>query len=169
MKFLVIYSASPNYNYTFETYYEGALSETDDQGGVNLSYKFDPNPDLLILDGIPTTGGDTLTKKELKPVVKAAINYWEDQGIDQEQRKLLKKADILIGDLGDTLLAETNGSTITLDDDAAGYGWSDSLDTVQPDEVDLFSAVTHEFGHILGYDHDVMGGESRSRRTSSTT
>jgi hypothetical protein len=32
-------------------------------------------------------------------------------------------------------------------DDAAGYGWSDSLDALDSTRVDLLSAVTHEFGH----------------------
>ena len=32
----------------------------------------------------------------------------------------------------------------------------DSLDGVDLGEVDLLSALTHEIGHVLGYDHDVM-------------
>ena len=54
------------------------------------------------------------------------------------------------------LLGEASGLTVRLDDDAAGYGWSDSLGGVDADEVDLLSVMTHEFGHVLGYGHDVM-------------
>ena len=77
---------TPTINYTFETFYEGALSETDDQGGVNLSYKFDPDPDspvpALTLDGDATVGGEVLTEDELAPVIDAAIDYWAEQGVD---------------------------------------------------------------------------------------
>ncbi len=150
---------APTINYTFETLFEGELSETDDQGGINLSYKFDPNPDApvaLTLDGSATVGGEVLTQDQLTPVVDAAINYWAEQGVDAEGLEYLLKTDVRIEDLGGSLLGEADGLSVTLDDDAAGYGWSDSLDEVDAGEIDLLSAVTHEFGHILGFEHDVM-------------
>ena len=41
-----------------------------------------------------------------------------------------------------------------IDRDAGGFGWASGIDG---DGVDLLSAVAHEFGHILGFDHDVLG------------
>jgi hypothetical protein len=144
---------APVYNYNFDTLLDGQLVETNDQGGVDFSY--DPPGGALTLDGTATTGGAALTQDQLAPVVAAAIDYWTAQGGDVQQ---LENTDIIIGNLGGTLLGEANDSSITLDYDAAGYGWSESLGVVDPNQVDLLSAVTHEFGHILGYDHDVMGG-----------
>ena len=74
-------------------------------------------------------------------------------GIDSDKLQELADAKIEIDDLGGTILAETDGSTITLDDDAAGYGWSlDGL--IDENSVDLLSTITHEFGHILDYEHN---------------
>jgi hypothetical protein len=101
--------------------------------------------------------GADLTRDILAPVVDAAINYWAARGVTSREIQKLEGTDILIGNLGGTLLGQAEGATITLDDDAAGYGWSDSLTAVDPDEVDLLSALTHEFGHLLGYTHDTMG------------
>jgi len=44
-----------------------------------------------------------------------------------------------------------------VDDDAAGHGWSTARHGVQAGKVDLFSTMVHEFGHILGYEHDELG------------
>jgi hypothetical protein len=93
----------------------------------------------------------------LAPMVAAAIERWAEQGVDAESLDGLLKADIRIEDLGGDLLGTASGQTVTLDDDAAGYGWSNSLGGVDANEVDLLSALTHEFGHVLGYGHDVMG------------
>jgi len=151
---------APIYNYTFVTYYEGAKSETDDQGGVNLSYKFDPSPSVLMLDGEPLEDGHApnLNEGTLKHVLEWAMDYWSDQGEDVSD---LSVNDVLITDLGDKILSQTEGNdldgyTMSIDDDAAGYGWSVGLGSVAPKKVDLLSAVVHELGHMLGYDHDVM-------------
>jgi hypothetical protein len=82
-------------------------------------------------------------------------------GDDPAQVALGSTFSVIMGDLGGTSLGETLGVPdcliVKIDDDAAGYGWSTSLDTVNPNQVDLFSTLTHEFGHILGFDHDDMG------------
>ena len=44
-------------------------------------------------------------------------------GLTADQLSLLSKATITIADLADGYLALTLGTTITLDTDAAGYGW----------------------------------------------
>ncbi|MBD2578050.1 SdrD B-like domain-containing protein [Oscillatoria sp. FACHB-1406] len=147
----------PTVNYSFNTDVgnNGTIEETDTKG-ITLKYKF-ATP--LTLDGTPTAGGSVLTKAQLEPIVSAAIDYWAQQGVDAKSLKQLEKTDIIIGDLGGSLLGESvrDGLIVKLDDDAAGYGWSESLDAVNPDRVDLLSALTHEFGHILGYDHSDMG------------
>ena len=151
---------SPTVNYDFVTYFnetpvEADNPDLDDQSGVDLSYKFA----ALNLDGTPTTGGDALTEAELAPVIDAAIGYRAEQGVDASGLDTLIKTDVRIEDLGGNLLGDTAGGVVRIDDDAAGYGWSDSLDAVDAEGLDLLSAVTHEFGHMLGYDHDVMDAD----------
>ncbi|MGL5064895.1 MAG: hypothetical protein ACRC62_33380 [Microcoleus sp.] len=147
----------PTVNYTFNTDVgnNGTIEETDSKG-ITLRYKAP-----LTLQGTPTVGGAMLTQAELAPVVGAAIDYWAKQGVDPQSLNKLKNTDVLIGDLGGTELGETvgeaDGLIVRIDDDAAGYGWSGSVDTIAPNRIDLLSTVTHEFGHILDYDHDVMG------------
>jgi hypothetical protein len=133
----------------------------DNKGGkVDFTYTAQIIGDdkKLTLDGEATDDGEVLTEDQLTPVVDAAIDYWAAQGVDAEGLETLLKTDVRVEDLGGgKLLGETDGLVVTLDDDAAGHGWSDSLDVVDAEELDLLSALTHEFGHVLGYDHDVMG------------
>ena len=80
----------------------------------------------------------------------------------------LAHVEVHAGNLGGTLLGLATEDTVWIDNDAAGYGWRGSRG------VDLSSVVTHEFGHVLGFDHDyhdsVMAsklrpGESRMGRS----
>ena len=147
----------PDANYTFMTAFNGTDVETD-LGGIDLSPKFagGKGGKPLTLDGTPTTGGEVLTEAVLAKVVDDAIDYWTEQGVDFASLQKLLNTDVRIEDLGGDLLGKTTGVVVRIDDDAAGYGWSDSLDEVDADEIDLLSALAHEFGHVLGYGHDVM-------------
>ena len=144
----------PTANYTFNTDVgnDGLVDETA-LGGITIAPKFA----ALTLSDAATTGGETLTKDQLDPVIGAAINYWASQGASNAEINKLRRTDVLIGDLGGVSLGGTDDITVYVDDDAAGHGWSVSPDGVQSSRVDLFSTVVHEFGHILGYDHDLMG------------
>ena len=156
----------PTVNYTFNTDVgnNGTIDETA-VGGITLAPKPAAAGQLkaLTLDGDPATESHAPVLKEaaLQKLVDQAIKYWAQQGADEDQIALLSETQVQISDLDGNKLAapDAAGNLVTIDDDAAGYGWSLRLGEVNPPKVDLLSSLTHEFGHMLGYDHGVMDAD----------
>ena len=91
-------------------------------------------------------------------MVQEAIDQWADSGIDPDLVAGLWQVDVRIEDLSDNQLGAASGNTVWIDCDAAGYGWSlDINNPLSSTHVDLLSVVAHEFGHVLGFGHDMMG------------
>ena len=95
-------------------------------------------------------------------------------GLTADQLALLNQATITLADLADGYLALTLGTTITLDTDAAGYGWFidptprvheefavgatpwqfTALDgSAASGKIDLMTVLMHELGHVMGLGH----------------
>lgn len=106
-----------------------------------------------------TVGGDAsaaalLTQQTLDAAVVEAIAGWDAAGIKRGRLARLANIDFDIAQFAGATLGLSSSSTnkIWLDLDAAGLGWS----TVSGG-YDLVSAVSHELGHSLGFDHGVLG------------
>jgi hypothetical protein len=117
-----------------------------------------------------------LTPSALAPILAAAIRLWQSTGLTADQDAALRGVTVQIADLRGGYLALTPlaSTVVTLDDNAAGYGWyvdptpADSAEfpvphgtrlTTTPDRVpagrmDLLTTVVHELGHVLGKDSD---------------
>jgi Matrixin len=92
--------------------------------------------------------------------------HYHPAGVDTSS---LNDVNIAIADLGGTTLGLAFGHTITLDDNAAGWGWfvdatpnNDSEFTTagnqgEQQRIDLLTVVMHELGHLLGRGHDANG------------
>jgi hypothetical protein len=119
----------------------------------------------------PLPAGEVLdNQNELAPIVNEAIQRLAAVTGSQ----VLAGVSVQIADLPGMLLGEQIGKTILIDRDAAGYGWF--IDSTPHDDAeftrlaadvlvarpqtdaaghaDLLTAVMHEMGHVLGYDHD---------------
>lgn len=123
-------AAWPTVKYLFNTDVgKDGTIEETDVGGITLAPKA-----ALTLDGSPVVGGHApiLNAAVLEHVADKAIAYWSEHGTSLDD---------------------------FIDDDAAGYGWSIGSNHVNPHMIDLYSAVVHEYGHVLGHDHDVLGSE----------
>lgn len=109
---------------------------------------------------------ETLRPSQVQPLLTEALARWQAAGVDTSS---LNDVTIGIADLGGTTLGLAFGHTITLDDNAAGWGWfvdatpnNDSEFTKvgnqgEQQRIDLLTVVMHELGHLLGRDHDADG------------
>jgi hypothetical protein len=78
-----------------------------------------------------------------------AIHLWAATGLNAAQISTLQHVKFVIADLAGGMLGEETGTTIYIDTNAAGYGWSLGQ-RVGRHKVDLLTVVAHELGHELG-------------------
>ncbi|MEO0445970.1 MAG: autotransporter-associated beta strand repeat-containing protein, partial [Verrucomicrobiota bacterium] len=102
---------------------------------------------------------DSLSDEDAQKIVESlassALTFWQASGLTEEQRVALESATYQIADLGGSFLGAAEGSTITIDDDAAGRGWfvdetPETDDDLSADQIDLLAILIHEQGHLLG-------------------
>lgn len=124
-------------------------------------------PAPLMAAGGAVTGSSakSLTAGALRPIVAEAVRRWNATGLTAAERRLLRHVHFEIADLDGATLGLAAGRTVTLDRNAAGYGWfvdrtprRDSEFTTPGDQgeqnhMDLLTVVMHELGHVLGQDH----------------
>jgi hypothetical protein len=118
---------------------------------------------LLAAGGAVTVNPSTamLTDAALQPIVAEAIALWTALGAAPN---LLGGLTIRVASLGGATLASEFGTTILIDDNAAGYGWfvdptpGDNSEFTTPGDqgeqnhMDLLTVVMHEIGDALGLD-----------------
>ncbi len=138
--------------------YDNGLGADDDDapptalGGGRIVIHQRPNAlnvDNPLSGGSP--GGKMLSQAMLSPVVNQAISQWAAAGVSSARLDTLSQIDVQLAELSGSLLGMASSSdVIWIDRDAAGYGWGGA-------GIDLLSVVSHELGHRLGFDHDLMG------------
>ena len=130
---------------------------------------------LVSLASASAASGTMLSQSDLDSIATVAVSAWiEALGNGDSRLAALGNLRIGIADLAGGQLGYADGSTILLDNDAAGHGWFVDLSPLKSDEfrmrldgkfqaattsgnalerIDLLTVVTHELGHVLGFDH----------------
>ncbi len=148
-----------------------ALNFSDQFAGTVLSF---PQPLLALAPTVSAPAGTMLTQSALDGIVGSAVAGWESSGkLDQGQLDKLHQARFQIESLDGRLLGLAAGTDISIDRDAAGYGWFIDKTPTRSEEfgaaavatkasqasgkMDLLSVVNHEIGHLLGLEDKPSG------------
>jgi hypothetical protein len=120
--------------------------------GTTLGVVTIRDDDSRLLAAAAGPGAAPTTQVQVDAVLRDAIARWVAAGADPA---LLARVRVVLVDLpGADDLAQAVGTTIRLDADAAGWGWSADA---EPGRMDLLSALVHELAHVLGIEHDERG------------
>jgi hypothetical protein len=142
-------------NETFTVTLSGPVNATLTNAIGTVTITNDDGSPLLASSAPPTgqASASSLTTAQLRSVLAEAKAAWLE---------LVPSADftglsVSIADLDGLVIGQANGRSITLDADAAGWGWSIGSAASAGTRMDLLSAVMHELGHVLGYEHGATG------------
>jgi len=113
----------------------------------------------------------SLTQPELAPIKSHAVVRWQQSQVSGDGPASFENVHFEVSDLPDQTLALARDNTITVDRDAAGYGWfidetpwdddefTDKVydwelhadaDSPAAGRIDLLTVLMHEVGHVLG-------------------
>jgi hypothetical protein len=149
----------------------------------------------LLSESIGTGQQLLLTTKKLDAVVDEAKNRWllnlaSDSRLLEKSKELFDTIKFEINDLNQSTLATTSNNIVTIDADAAGYGWfadsspnddleftlRSSISSSQADltspaygHFDLLTVVMHELGHVLGFGVTDQSGTLSSHSYSGSS
>ncbi len=122
-----------------------------------------------------------LSQVQLDVIVSAAVARWEASGLTAAQNAYLQNITFNIADMSGLYLGATNPGLVTIDSNAAGYGWyvdanpgddaefangsgtrltSDAGGT-PAGHIDLLTTVMHEMGHQLGLERFLFAHRPR--------
>jgi hypothetical protein len=138
----------------------------------------------------PADTAAAITQSQLQGIVAEAISHWETVVGDVPGITAMEHESAQVTNLSSGYLGLTTPESILIDADAAGYGWyvqptgaasdfrslgdfGSLLETAIPGspaagKMDLLTVVTHELGHLLGYQDDHMAGIMQQTLTAGT-
>ncbi len=140
------------------------------------------NKDVALLQAATApevTAGDlqTLKIRQLFQSLAEAKREWAQTGLNAAQLATLDALRVEVADLPGLTLGQLQDGVITIDANAAGWGWfidptpsadeefalalSQDQRAATPDSpgfrrIDLLTVVEHEIGHLIGYEHGTL-------------
>ena len=140
---------------------------TADANAVIASLQGDP----LVAPGHLATPmlATALSQNDPQPANQQVKDYWSTAGIDDQSLNRLNTITVRVDHLPGPFLELATEDAIRIDSDAAGCGWNIGPNRLSGGRFDLLTAVTHEFGHVLGYHdhHDAAMDAELTPRTPS--